>query len=113
MPAHEAGFRCFLIQNRRAPASVIIAHMAIVSGILFIIAALGTVLASRLTFVGNRKACFGICGALFFVTFYFFLMQLYHTDESSRIVNAVIAAVATLLLLQLGAILFRNTRHRE
>lgn len=35
-------------------------------------------------------------------------MQLYHTDESSRIVNAVIAAVATLLLLQLGTILFRN-----
>lgn len=65
-------------------------------------------LASRLTFVGNRKACFGICGAIFFVTFYFFLMELYHADESSRIVNAVIAAVATLLLLQFGAILFRN-----
>lgn len=88
--------------------SVIIADMAIVLGILFIIAALGTVLAPRLTFVGNRKACFGICGALFFVTFYFFLMQLYHADESSRIVNAIIAAVTILLVLQLGAILFRN-----
>lgn len=52
---HNTSVFVILWQNPRAPASVIIADMAIVSGILFIIAALGTVLASRLTFVGNRK----------------------------------------------------------